>query len=99
MTGLNSTGASTSVFLKAKGIILLTKGNGAENQERVLNFLCENGSTQLAVHPDTPNAKKPFHVKSTPLTKNKKIEEFLHSFKTFHLITVNKCCIQSHQPN
>ena len=37
----------------------------------------ENRSTQLAVHPDTPNAKKRSHVTSTSLTKSKKNEEIL----------------------
>ena len=43
----------------------------------------ENRSTQLAVYPDTPNAKKPFHVRSTPLTKGKKNEEVLAFVQKF----------------
>ena len=36
----------------------------------IIEFFCENRSTQIAVHPDTPNVKKPFHATSTPLTKS-----------------------------
>ena len=50
-----------------------------------IDFFCDNRRTQLAVHPDTPNAKKPSHVTSTPLTKSKKNEEVLLFVQKFPL--------------
>ena len=48
-------------------------------------FLCDDRRTQLAVHPETPNAKKPSHVTSTPLTKSQKNEEVLAFVQKFPL--------------
>ena len=50
-----------------------------------IDFFCDNRRTQLPVHPDTPNAKKPSHVTSTPLTKSKKNEEVLLFVQKFPL--------------